>query len=74
MRRANHQYEYQIGDDAGRGSERKSRAEIRTFDGRWVGDAQIESAEVGQHDSSDDARAALVRTLRSLADAVERDG
>lgn len=70
MRRANHQYEYQIVEDA----TSRTRAEVRTSAGRWVGDARVDSVEVGDHDSSDDARAALVRTLRALADAVERDG
>lgn len=70
MRKANHQYEYQIGDNTGA----RTRAEVRTSNGRWVGDARVDPVEVGEHDSSDDARAALARTLRSLADAVERDG
>lgn len=70
MRRANHQYDYQIGDD---GTSRTS-AQVRTSAGRWVGDARVDPVEVGEHDSSDDARAALVRVLRSLADAIEHDG
>lgn len=70
MRRAEHQFRYQIGDDA----DSRTVAEVRTSNGKWVGDARVDPVEVGGHDSSDDARAALVRTLRSLADAVERDG
>lgn len=49
-------------------------AEVRTCNGKWVGDARIAPAVVGEHGSSEDARVALVKKLRELADVIERDG
>lgn len=68
MKRASHQYEYRTGDGT------RSVAEVRTFGDRWVGSAGVDSSDVGDHGSSEDARAALARALRALADSVERDG
>lgn len=53
---------------------KEATAEVRTWNGKWVGDARISPTVVGEHDSSEDARRALVKKLRELADVVERDG
>ena len=55
-------------------SDPKTRAEIRTWNDKWTGDAFIDPSSVGaEHESSDDARQALVKKLRELADVIERD-
>lgn len=51
----------------------EANAEIRTWNGKWVGEARIGPQAAGEHGNSDDARRALVKKLRELADVVERD-
>lgn len=53
----------------------RTRAEVRTWNGKWTGDASVDPIDVGdQCESSDAARLILVKKLRELADVIERDG
>lgn len=69
MKRTSVQMQFAIDDNT------RTRAEVRTWEGKWTGDAHIDPTSVGdQCESSDAARLMLVKKLRELADVIERDG
>ena len=70
MKRVNTTMIYTVGGDT---NDDGVRAEVRTCGGKWVADAVIRPVAIGDHGNSVDARAALVKKLRELADVVERD-
>lgn len=49
----------------------ESRAEVRTWNDKWVGDARITAKTLGEYDTKPEACRALAMALRELADKVE---
>ena len=50
-----------------------SFAEVRMWNGKWVGEARITAVTVGEHATKPEAARAVAVALRALADKVESD-